>query len=91
MKGILAIAKNTFREAVRGKLFLAIAVFGVILMGSSAIVGPLSLGEQGRIVQDMGLAGMSVLGFMIAVLIGTGIVYTEVERRTIYTVVSKPV
>lgn len=88
---VLAIGKNTFREAVRGKLFAAIGVFGVILMGSSAIVGPLSLGEQARIVQDLGLAGMSVLGFMVAVLIGTGIVFTEVERRTIYTVIAKPV
>jgi ABC-type transport system involved in multi-copper enzyme maturation permease subunit len=88
---ILAIAKNTFREAVRGKLFVAIGIFGLILMASSAIVGPLSLGEQARITQDLGLAGMSMLGFMVAVLIGTGIVYTEVERRTIYTVIAKPV
>jgi ABC-type transport system involved in multi-copper enzyme maturation permease subunit len=88
---VLAIGRNTFREAVRGKLFVAIGVFGLILMASSAIIGPLSLGEQARITQDLGLAGMSILGFMVAVLIGTGIVYTEVERRTIYTVVAKPV
>ncbi len=88
---VLAIGKNTFREAVRGKLFAAIVVFGLVLMGSSAILGPLSLGEQARITQDLGLAGMSLLGFMVAVLIGTGIVYTEIERRTIYTVIAKPV
>ena len=88
---VLAIGRNTFREAVRGKLFAAIGVFGVVLMASSAIVGPLSLGEQARITQDLGLAGMSLLGFMVAILIGTGIVYTEVERRTIYTVIAKPV
>ncbi len=88
---VLAIGKNTFREAVRGRLFAAIGVFGLILMASSAIVGPLSLGEQARVTQDLGLAGMSILGFMVAVLIGTGIVYTEVERRTIYTVIAKPV
>lgn len=88
---VLAIGKNTFREAVRGKLFAAIGVFGLVLMASSTVVGPLSLGEQARITQDLGLAGMSILGFMVAVLIGTGIVYTEVERRTIYTVIAKPV
>ncbi len=88
---VLAIGKNTFREAVRGKLFAAIGIFGLVLMGSTIILGPLSLGEQARITQDLGLAGMSILGFMVAVLIGTGIVYTEVERRTIYTVIAKPV
>lgn len=88
---IYAIGKNTFREAVRGRLFAAIGVFGLILVASSAVVGPLSLGEQARITQDLGLAGMSILGFMVAVLIGTGIVYTEVEKRTIYTVIAKPV
>ncbi len=88
---VIAIGRNTFREAVRGKLFAAIGIFGLVLMGSSAIVGPLSLGEQARVTQDLGLAGMSILGFMVAVLIGTGIVHTEVERRTIYTVIAKPV
>jgi ABC-type transport system involved in multi-copper enzyme maturation permease subunit len=91
MNRILAIGRNTFREAIRGRLFAAIGIFALVLIASSLIVGPLSLGEQARITQDLGLAGMSILGFMVAVLIGTGIVYTEVEKRTIYTVIAKPV
>ena len=55
------------------------------------MIGPISLGEQVRITQDLGLAAISVLSFMIAILVGTSIVYREIDRRTIYTVISKPV
>ena len=88
---VLALAGNTFREGVRDRLFVAVGIFGVVILGSSFVIGPLSLGEQVRITQDMGLAAISILSFLIAVLIGTGIVYKEIERRTIYTVVAKPV
>jgi ABC-type transport system involved in multi-copper enzyme maturation permease subunit len=88
---VLALAGNTFREGVRDRLFVAVAIFGGVILASSFIIGPLSLGEQARITQDMGLAAISVLSFLIAILIGTGIVYKEIERRTIYTVVAKPV
>jgi ABC-type transport system involved in multi-copper enzyme maturation permease subunit len=63
----------------------------VLIFAASFIVGPLSLGEQRKITQDLGLAAISVLGFLIAVLVGTGIVYREIEKRTIHTVLSKPV
>ncbi|MFH1220144.1 MAG: ABC transporter permease subunit [Candidatus Eisenbacteria bacterium] len=88
---VLGIARNTFREGVRDRLFLAIGVFAVFVLGSSLVIGPISLGEQVRITQDLGLAAISVLSFMIAVLVGTSIVHREIDRRTIYTVISKPV
>jgi ABC-type transport system involved in multi-copper enzyme maturation permease subunit len=88
---VIALAGNTFREGVRDRLFVAVGIFGIVILAGSFIVGPLSLGEQARITQDMGLAAISVLSFLIAILIGTGIVYKEIERRTIYTVVAKPV
>ena len=87
----LALAQNTFREGVRDRVFFAVLVFSVLLLVASLVIGPLSLGEQGRITQDVGLASISILCFLIAVLIGTGIVYKEIERKTIYTVLSKPV
>ncbi len=88
---IVAFAKNTYKEGVRDRIFLMVGVFGVIAVISSFIIGPLSLGEQVRITQDVGLAAISILCFAVAVLIGTGIVYREIERRTIYTIVAKPV
>ena len=88
---VLGIARNTFREGVRDRLFLAIGVFAIFVLGSSLVIGPISLGEQVRITQDLGLAAISVLSFMIAILVGTSIVYREIDRRTIYTIISKPV
>jgi ABC-type transport system involved in multi-copper enzyme maturation permease subunit len=87
----LVLAQNTFREGIRDRIFLAVAVFAALILISSFVIGPLSLGEQTRITQDIGLASMSALCFLIAVLIGTGIVFKEIERKTIYTVLSKPV
>jgi ABC-type transport system involved in multi-copper enzyme maturation permease subunit len=87
----LVLAQNTFREGVRDRVFLAVLIFSALLLVASLVIGPLSLGEQARITQDIGLASMSVLCFLITVLIGTGIVYKEIDRRTIYTVLSKPV
>jgi ABC-type transport system involved in multi-copper enzyme maturation permease subunit len=88
---VMGIARNTFKEGVRDRLFLAIGVFGAVVLGSTFIVGPLSLGQQARITQDLGLAAISILSLMIAILVGTSIVHKEIDKRTIYTVVSKPV
>jgi ABC-type transport system involved in multi-copper enzyme maturation permease subunit len=85
------LAHNTFREGVRDRVFLSVLIFGAVVLVASLVIGPLSLGEQARITQDIGLASMSILCFLIAILIGTGIVYKEIERKTIYTVLSKPV
>ena len=87
----LVLAQNTFKEGVRDRVFLVVVLFGVLVLVSSFVIGPLSLGEQTRITQDIGLASMSILCFLIAILIGTGIVFKEIERKTIYTILSKPV
>jgi ABC-type transport system involved in multi-copper enzyme maturation permease subunit len=88
---VMGIARNTFKEGVRDRLFAIIGVFGGVVIASSLIIGPLSLGEQVRITQDLGLASISILSFIIAVLVGTNIVHRETDKRTIYTVISKPV
>lgn len=88
---VMGIARNTLKEGIRDRLFFAVGIFAVFVLGSSLLIGPLSLGEQARITQDLGLAAISLLSFMIAILVGTSIVSKELDRRTIYTVISKPV
>ena len=88
---IWAIALNTFREAVRDKILYTLLFFAVLMIGGSVLVADLTVGEYGRIIRDLGLASISLFGLMIAVFVGIGLVYKEIERKTIYTIASKPV
>ncbi|MFH1262253.1 MAG: ABC transporter permease subunit [Pseudomonadota bacterium] len=88
---IWAIALNTYREAVRQKVLYALVLFTVVLIFFSLILGQLTIGADTKIIKDMGLASIMLLGAMISVFMGVGLVFKEVERRTIYTILSKPV
>ena len=85
------IILNTFKEAVRGKIFLIILGFAIVLLVASKVLIPLSLGEERKIIMDIGLGGISIFGILLAILIGCQLVYNELERKTIYFVLSKPV
>jgi ABC-type transport system involved in multi-copper enzyme maturation permease subunit len=88
---IAAVAKNTLRQAIRDKVLYALLFFGILTMASGAIVGPLSLGEGEKVSKDLALASISIFGTLIAVLIGTRLVYEEIERKTVYIIVPKPI
>src|SRR3954469_16050526 len=87
---ILAIAGNTVRELVRSKLLYNLLVFAVLLIGGSLFVAQLTVGDFARIMIDMGLVAIELVGALIAVLIGVSVVAGEVERRTIYATLAKP-
>ncbi len=87
----MTLAENTFREAVRDKMLVACLVFGAMALGGSVALAPLTLGEGGRIISDLGLAAISMFSILILVLVGTGLVYKEIERRTITTILTHPV
>lgn len=86
-----AIAVNTFRETVRDKVLYAFFVFACLISVLSILLGSLSVGQDIRIVEDMGLAVIAIIGGIIAVFAGTNLVYKELERRTIYVIFTKPV
>ena len=88
---ITAIAINTFREAVRDRILYSILAFALLLIGISAILASLSIGQEGRIVKDLGLASSSLFGTFIAIFLGIGLVFKEIERRSIYAIISKPI
>lgn len=88
---VAAVAQSTFRECVRDRLFYLVGVFGVVLVASAVLVSPLTVGGQAKIVADVGLAAMSLLGFLVVVLVGGNMVRKELDRRTLATVLSRPV
>jgi ABC-type transport system involved in multi-copper enzyme maturation permease subunit len=88
---ILTIAEMAFTEAVRDKILYSILAFALAMIGSSAVLVTLSIGGEGRIAKDLGLACITVFGLFIAVFIGTHLVSREIERRTIFSLLSKPV
>jgi len=85
------IALNTVRELVRSKLLYNLLFFAVLLIGSSMLVAQLTIGQWDRVILDMGLAAIELSGTLIAVLIGVGLVAGEIERRTLFPTLAKPV
>lgn len=90
MRKIAAVTLNTFREAIRDKVFIVIIIFAVIVMGSGRIVKPLALGEESKVIKDIGLNSIALFSVLIAILVGGRLVYKEIEKRTIFLVVSRP-
>ena len=91
MRATLLIATNVFRESVRDKVLYNLVLFAVLLMGASFLIGQLTAGQDIKIIKDLGLAATSVFGLFIAVFIGIGLVSKEVERRSIYSLLAKPI
>ena len=91
MSKIQAIAMNTFKEAVRDRILYAILVFAIAMIGSTVILATIGAGGGEKIVRDLGLGFISIFGVFIAVFIGIGLVHKEIDRRTIYTIISKPI
>jgi ABC-type transport system involved in multi-copper enzyme maturation permease subunit len=88
---MLIIARMTFTEAVRDKILYSVLVFALAMIGSSTLLVTLSVGGEARIVKDLGLTCITVFGVFIATFIGISLVSREIERRTIFTLLSKPV
>ena len=86
-----AIAHNTVREAIRNKLLYTLLFFAIVLIGTGVLVSTLSYVESERILQEVALAAIRLMSVGIAVFVGVGLIHGEVERRTIYTILSKPV
>jgi ABC-type transport system involved in multi-copper enzyme maturation permease subunit len=91
VKAIGWIAVNVFRESVRDKVLYNLVLFAILLMGASYLIGQLTAGQDVKIIKDLGLAAISMFGVFIAVFIGIGLVSKEVERRSIYSLLAKPV
>lgn len=88
---IACIASNTFREAVRDRVLYNLIAFAVLLSGAAILVGQISIDIEKLVVINLGLTAVSLFGVVIAIFIGIGLVSKEIEKRTLYTVLSRPV
>ncbi|HRR31918.1 MAG TPA: ABC transporter permease subunit, partial [Candidatus Sumerlaeia bacterium] len=91
MSKIWAIAFNTFKEAVRNRILYILLVFALLIMASSGIVGELTISARERIITDLGITSINFFGLLIAIFVGIGLVYNELDKKTIYTIVTKPI
>ena len=91
MRAVRSVAVNVFRESVRDRVPYNLVLFAVLLIASSYLLGQLTAGQDVKIIKDLGLAATSVFGLFISIFIGIGLVSKEVERRSIYALLSKPV
>ncbi|TPV93975.1 MAG: hypothetical protein B7733_17490 [Myxococcales bacterium FL481] len=88
---IYGIALNTFREAVRNRVLFVLVMFAVGLMAFSLALGEMSLREDVRILKDLGLAAMSGFGLVIALFLGVNLLSKELDRKTVYAILPKPI
>jgi ABC-type transport system involved in multi-copper enzyme maturation permease subunit len=88
---VLAIAGNTFRENIRDKILYNLILFALLMILSSFVLGQLTLGYEAKVIVDIGLSAIAIFGTLIAIFIGIGLVYKELERRTVYALLAKPV
>ncbi len=91
MRVTAAIAINVFRESVRDKVLYNLVLFAVLMTAASYLIGQLTAGQDVKIIKDLGLSATSMFGLFIAVFIGIGLVSKEVERRSIYSLLAKPI
>lgn len=88
---VWAISENTFKEAIRDRILYSIVFFAVLILAVSTVLDIVTIGQRTKIIKDVGLASISLFGALIAIFVGIGLVYKELDKRTIYTIVSKPV
>ena len=91
MRRISTIAWHTFKESVRERVLYNLVVFALLLIGAAILFGSISVGIEDVIIMNLGLSSISVFGLLMAIFIGIGLVWKEIDRRTIFSILAKPV
>lgn len=91
MKRVGVVALNTFREAVRDRVLYNLLFFALVMMAASIIAGQISIGIEQTVIATLGLSAISLIGLLIAIFIGVGLVSKEMDKRTLYALLAKPV
>ncbi len=88
---IVAIALNTFKEAIRDRVLYLLLFFAAVCIIFARILALLTVGDRVKIIKDVGLASLSLFGALMAILMGVGLVYKEIDKKTLYTLLVKPI
>ncbi len=91
MRNIQTVAANTFREAVRDRVLYNLVFFALLMMGAAILVGQISIGIERDVIVSLGLTAISVIGIFIAIFLGVALVSKEMDKRTLYALLAKPV
>jgi ABC-type transport system involved in multi-copper enzyme maturation permease subunit len=87
----MPVAVNTFREAIRDRVLYNLVFFALLMIGASILVGQISIGIDRLVIINLGLSAISVFGLVMAIFIGVGLVSKEIEKRTLYSLLAKPI
>ncbi|CAN5374970.1 ABC transporter permease subunit [soil metagenome] len=88
---IIAISRNAFREAVRDRILYNLILFVLLITGSAIFLGELTAGQESRVIVNLGLSSTLIFGTFISIFVGVSLVWKEIEKRTVYSIFSKPV
>jgi ABC-type transport system involved in multi-copper enzyme maturation permease subunit len=88
---LASIAANTYRETIRNKILYTLLGFALLVIGLTSFLADLSFGELSRVIANIGLASIQIFGVVMAVFLGITLVSREVEQKTVYLILSKPV
>ncbi len=91
MKAIWSVAHNTFTEAIRDRVLYSLILFAILMILSSLLFASISAEQYNKIVKDLGLTVISLIGIIISVFLGMGLVYKEIDKNTVYNIFSKPI
>ena len=91
MRAVMLVAGAVFRESIRDRVPYSMVLFAALLMAASYLISQMTAGQDLKIIKDLGLASVSIFGLLIAVFIGIGLVSKEVERKSVYGLLTKPV
>lgn len=91
MKRVKTIALNTFKETIRNKVLYSVIFFLILILSLSFILGRFTMGDTNKFVANFGFAGVELLGVIISIVIGIGLIYNEIQKKTIFTIISKPI
>jgi ABC-type transport system involved in multi-copper enzyme maturation permease subunit len=91
MRNVQTVAANTFREAVRDRVLYNLVFFALLMMGAAILVGQISIGIERDVIVSLGLTAISVIGIFIAIFLGVALVSKEMDKRTLYALLAKPV